>query len=142
MFPRVSWMLAMSAPVPVAASSRSSLAGPALRTFFRIAEKWSLSTDQARRLLGSPARSTFYRWKRDLPGSLSQDVIERISYVLGIYKALHIHFPDSEQADGWVKRTNSGPLFGGASALDRMMGGQVAGLYLVRQYLDSQRGGG
>jgi hypothetical protein len=31
-------------------------------------------------------------------------------------------------------------LFGGRSALDRMLSGNVADLYQVRQYLDSQRG--
>ena len=33
------------------------------------------------------------------------------------------------------------PLYGGKSALDRMLAGQVSDLYVVRQYLDAQRGG-
>jgi hypothetical protein len=47
----------------------------------------------------------------------------------------------AERADEWVRRPNAAPLFGGRSALDRMLGGQVADLYVVRQYLDAQRGG-
>ena len=43
--------------------------------------------------------------------------------------------------DEWVRRPNSAPLFNGQSALQRMLGGQVADLYVVRQYLDAQRGG-
>lgn len=125
-----------------AAPSRRDLAGPALRAFFNIARKWDLSADQERRLLGSPGRSTYFRWKKDHAGAVPHDVIERISYILGIYKALHILFPDEVQADGWVKRPNDGPLFGGRSALERMLGGQVADLYVVRQYLDAQRGWG
>jgi hypothetical protein len=31
-------------------------------------------------------------------------------------------------------------VFGGRSALDRMLSGNVADLYIVRQYLDAQRG--
>ena len=53
-------------------------------------------------LLGSPGRSTFYRWKRDLSGQLPHDVLERISYILGIYKALHLIFGNEQQADAWI----------------------------------------
>lgn len=122
--------------------ARRDLARPALNAFFNICEKWRLTSDQVHTLLGRPPRSTYYRWKRDRTGALSQDALERISYVLGIYKALHILFGTSAQADGWIKRANAAALFAGGSALDRMMGGQVADLYVVRQYLDSQRGWG
>lgn len=119
---------------------RRDHAGPALRAFFNITRLWGLSTDQERLLLGSPGRSTFFRWKRDLHGALPRDAVERISYLLGIYKALQVLFPDPAQADAWIRHPNDAPLFGGASALDRMLGGQVADLFVVRQYLDAQRG--
>ena len=116
------------------------LAGPALRAFFNIPRLWGLSTAQERLLLGSPGRSTFFRWKRDLDGALPRDSLERISYLLGIWKALQVLFADPAQADAWVKRANQAPLFGGRSALERMLGGQVSDLFVVRQYLDAQRG--
>ncbi|MFC3815048.1 antitoxin Xre-like helix-turn-helix domain-containing protein [Lysobacter sp. GCM10012299] len=130
----------MSQGTTAASTVRRDIAGPALRAFFRISERWGLSTDQERLLLGSPGRSTFFRWKRDLAGQIPQDVLERISYVLGIYKALHLIFSNDRQADDWVSRPNLTPLLGGRSALDRMLGGQVADLFVVRQYLDAQRG--
>ena len=131
----------MSAAVhALPSASRRELAGPALRAFFNITGLWDLSAEQERVLLGSPGRSTFFRWKRDLNGALPQDVLERISYLLGIYKALQMLFPEPAQADAWVKKPNQAPLFGGRSALERMLGGQVADLYVVRQYLDAQRG--
>ncbi len=40
---------------------------------------------------------------------------------------------------GCASRTRPRP-FGGASALERMLGGNVGDLYVVRQYLDAQRG--
>jgi len=43
-------------------------------------------------------------------------------------------------ADEWIRQPNNAPLFGGRSALERMLSGQVADLYVVRQYLDSERG--
>ena len=121
--------------------STAELAGPALRTFFRIAEAWNLKPEEARRLLGDPPRSTYFHWKRTGEGQLSRDTLERVSYVLGIYKALQILLPQKEAADTWIRRPNAAPLFGGKPALDRMLSGNVADLYVVRQYLDAQRGG-
>lgn len=122
------------------ASRQRELSGPALRAFFNIASAWSLNTAQQRMLLGNPPSSTFFKWKRELSGSLPRDVLERISYILGIYKALQILLPDKTRADAWISSPNSAPLFGGHSALDRMLGGNVGDLYAVRQYLDAQRG--
>ena len=124
----------------VPAIAQRDLSGPALRAFFNIASAWDLDTRQQRTLLGNPPSSTFFKWKRDMSGSVSRDVLERISYVLGIYKALQILLPDTERADAWISRPNAAPLFGGRSALDRMLGGNVGDLYAVRQYLDAQRG--
>lgn len=132
-------MGALASPAPK--FDRRGLSGPALRTFFRIAELWNLSADEQMTLLGITARSTFFKWKKDADAILPKDTLERISYVLGIYKALQILLPDEKAADAWVKRTNEAPLFAGRSALDRMLSGQVADLFVVRQYLDAQRGG-
>ena len=122
-------------------TDQSALSGPALRTYFRLTERWGLNSEQERILLGSPSRSTFYRWKRNCLGRLRKDTLERISYLLGIYQALHVLYSRDSQADGWLKRPNTAPLFGGRCALDRMLGGRVGDLYAVRQHLDSQCGG-
>jgi len=116
------------------------LSGPALRAFFRIAAAWKLNARQERVLLGNPPESTFFKWKKAQQGNLSRDVLERISYVLGIYKSLQILFPDNARADEWISRPNSAPLFQGQSALQRMLSGNVSDLFVVRQYLDAQRG--
>lgn len=120
---------------------RKGLSGPALRTFFRIAELWGLSVSEQMTLLGVTGRSTFFNWKKDPNAIVPKDTLERISYILGIYKALQILLPDEAAADAWVKRPNDAPLFSGQSALSRMLSGQVADLFVVRQYLDAQRGG-
>lgn len=123
------------------AVDRRTYSAPALRTFFRIAGLWDLSVAEQMALLGLTARSTFFKWKKSPGTVLPKDTLERISYVLGIYKALQILLPDERAADAWVKRPNSAAPFGGRSALERMSSGQVADLYVVRQYLDAQRGG-
>lgn len=137
--------------IPEPASSRASrparslppaeLAAGALRTFFNIATAWRLDAEQAMRLLGLSSRSTYFKWKKDPAGArLTPDTLERLSYVFGIYKALQILLPRADAADEWVHRPNDAPPFNGRPALERMLGGQVADLYVVRQYLDAQRG--
>ena len=120
------------------AMDRKDLTGPALRTFFRIAEAWNLQEQEQMRLLGLESRSTFQSWKRGVVAAIPKDALERISYVLGIYKGLHILLPKT--ADQWVRKSNAAGIFGGRSALDRMTSGNVADLYVVRQYVDAQRG--
>lgn len=125
------------------AYSPSQLSGAALRTFFNIAEAWKLTVEQQRDLLGAIPNSTFFKWKKDAGAdavSLPKDTLERISYILGIFKSLQILLPRPEQADTWIKRENDAPLFGGKSALERMLSGNVSDLFVVRQYLDTQRG--
>ncbi len=108
-----------------------------LRTFFRIAERWSLTCEEQSILLGGPSRATLLRWRKE-PGSstVGSDAIVRLSYVIGIYKALHVLFADDAQADAWLRRPNDAPLFAGTAALDRMLRGQVSDLQVVRNYLD------
>ena len=130
---------AMEARAPYMAAKNVSV--PALRTLFRIAEAWKLGSKELMQLLGNPPRSTFYKWKQGENVTLPHDVLERISYLFGIYSALQVLLPKAEAADAWIKKPNTAPLFGGRSALDRMLSGQVADLYVVRQYLDAQRGG-
>ena len=89
-------------------------------------------------LLGLSARSTFFKWKKAPGVVLPKDTLERISCIAGVYKALQILLPAERAADEWVKRPNAAPPFNGRSALDRMMSGQVADLFLVRQYLDAE----
>lgn len=131
---------APSAPPAAPDLSTRESAQALLRTFFRIAEAWQLSTAEAMTLLGLRSRSTFHVWKDGRAGALSRDTVERISYVLGIYKALRILLPSDAAADAWIRKPNAAPLFGGRSALDRLMSGNVADLYEVRRYLDAQRG--
>jgi hypothetical protein len=117
------------------------VSSPALRTFFRIANAWKLGNQEQITLLGNPPRSTYFRWRHAEGVVLPKDTLERISYVFGIYAALQVLLPKPEAADAWIRRPNTSPLFGGRSALDRLLSGQVGDLYLVRQYLDAQRGG-
>jgi uncharacterized protein (DUF2384 family) len=109
------------------------------KAFIALAEAWNLSAEQQIVLLGSPARSTYFKWKKDRSIQLSTDTEERISHLLSIYKALQILFPERGRGDEWLRRANQ--FFKGRSALDVMLGGQLADIWKVRAYLDAQRGG-
>jgi len=117
------------------------IASAALQAFFNLADRWGLSVSEQRALLGSPAESTFFKWKAEkTAGRLSRDALDRISYLLGIYKALNILLPSTRAADEWIRKPNSAPLFHGQSAIDRMLAGSIVDLADIRRYLDTQRG--
>ena len=126
-----------SRPLPV---PRHDSIAAGLRAFFEIKEKWQLSYEEAKTLLGQPGKSTYYNWQRGQVGDVvhRMDLATRLSYVLGIFKALNAIYEHPELADSWVRKPNA--AFGGQSALDRMLGGQVVDLARVREYLDSVRG--
>lgn len=63
-------------------------------------------------------------------------MLERVSYVLGIYKDLGILFPEESQANEWLHKKNE--AFDGSTGLDFMLLGQVENLREVRYYLDAQ----
>jgi hypothetical protein len=127
---------------PGAEPTLTEMSAAGLRAFFNIARDWDLGVDEQIVLLGSPGRSTFFKWKH-APDSarLGRDTLERLSLLLGIYKALQILLPQPSAADTWIKRPNSAPPFGGRRALDRMLAGNISDLVAVRQYLDAMRGG-
>jgi len=127
-------------PVRTGNSEFTAAGGAGLRAFANIAERWSLTVAEQLKLLGIPSRSTFFKWRREREPRVPQDTLERLSYLLGIYKALQILLPDARAADEWVRKPNAAAPFGGRSALERMLSGQVADLYVVRQYLDAERG--
>ena len=120
---------------------RRRMSGPALRTFFNIAAAWGLSVNEQRALLGWPAPSTYHKYKAGKAATLGYDMLMRISLVIGIYKALHILYPEPQLADRWVGLPNSNPLFGGRTPLELMTGAGMDGLHQVRRLLDGRRGG-
>ncbi len=123
--------------------SLAEMSAAGLRAWGRIAEAWGLSVDEQLTLLGQPPRSTYFAWrKHPEKASLPRDTLERLSNLLGIYKSLQILLPDPAAPDAWVRQPNAAAPFGGGSALQRMLAGNVSDLNLVRRYLDGVRGGG
>ena len=120
-------------------NSSTDMAAAGLTAFFSIAEEWALSTEHQQVLLGSPGRSTYFQWKRSKRGNLSRDTLDRLSYLLGIYKDLHILF-SANHVQQWLHNTNDNPMFNQQSPLDYMLSGSLVALADVRRYLDWARG--
>jgi hypothetical protein len=120
--------------------ARERLSRSALKGFFKLVDAWKLREDDARELLGGPSGSTFYEWKRNPDRVLEADRITRISYLLGIYKSLHIIYGD-KLADEWIKLPNSNIIFKGSSPLAYMLAGGMPAMQTVRRLVDARRGG-
>ncbi len=109
------------------------------RAVVNLFAKWELTDAQASILLGGLSLRTWARWKTGAIGRVPRDLKARLSNLMGIHKALRIIFTEAERSYGWINRSNE--VFGGASALEVMLGGELTDIMRVRRYLDSVRGG-
>ena len=108
------------------------------RAALNVFRLWGVTDDQAATLLDLPRR-TFARWKAGEVGRIGRDGKARLSNLMGIHKALRILFREAPRGYAWIKASNE--TFGGRSALDVMLGGELTDLMRVRRYLDAERGG-
>lgn len=127
-------------------AQRASQSSVAAKAALRIAEQWHVNDRDLSILLGGVSVPTIQRWRRQLRdgrgirSELNRDQLDRVSYLLGIYKALHILFPQDAQADSWIHRPVDMPGFDGRPALDLMRNGGMMDLRNVRRFLDGWRG--
>jgi uncharacterized protein (DUF2384 family) len=130
-------------PVPNLADPvmRQRLTPAAVDGIVRLAEIWRLSGAEVSALLGDISERTWFRMKKgEWSGSLSQDVLTRISALVGIFKGLRLLFSES-LADEWVRLPNKGPLYQGRRPLDVMIEGGIPKMLEVRRHIDALRGG-
>lgn len=121
-------------PEPISQDEAAAMFRAAINLF----GKWELTDEQAATLLDMPVRS-YRRWKAEGAGRISRDGSARLSNLMGIHKALRIVFTESQRGYAWIKAGNE--VFGGGSALDVMLGGELTDIMRVRRYLDAARGG-
>ncbi len=132
---------AVPAPADLTArSARERLSAPALKAFFNIMARWQVRDEDARALLGGVTNGPFYEMKRKPGRLLDTDRLTRISYLIGIFKALNILHSES-LADEWVRLPNQNPIFAGQAPLAYMMRGGLPAMQVVRRLLDSRRAG-
>ncbi len=121
-------------------AERERLSGPALKAFFNIMARWKVRDEDARGLLGGVTNGPFYEMKRNPDRVLEADRLTRISYLVGIFKALQIlHGP--KLADEWVHLPNRNPIFSSQTPLAYMIQGGLPAIANVRRLLDARRAG-
>jgi len=113
----------------------------ALKGFFGVCREWGCTEEEMMQMLGGVSRSTLVRYQALPHVKLSRDTLERISYVLGIYKSLRIMYPTAERANCRVRLETSEVPFAGTSALDFMARGSLTHLMEARRYFDAKRAG-
>ncbi len=123
-----------------ARTERERLSPAALKAFFNIMARWKVRDEDARALLGGVSNGPFYEMKRNPDRVLDADRLTRISYLVGIFKALQI-LHARPLADEWVHLPNANPIFAGAAPLAYMMSGGLPAMQIVRRLLDARRAG-
>ena len=133
-----------SEPAPLidlnAKSERERLSPAAMRTFFNIMDRWEIRDEDGRALLGGVSNGAFYDMKKSPDRVLEADRLLRISYLIGIFKALNILYSE-KLADSWIQLANSNRIFGGQAPLAYMIKGGLPAMQIVRRLLDARRGG-
>jgi hypothetical protein len=121
------------APAPITDEEAAAMFRAA-RNLFAL---WGVTDEEAAVLLDMPIRS-YRRWKTGEVGRIDRDGKARLSNLMGIHKALRILFNEPARGYAWMRRPNT--AFGGGSALDTMLGGELTDLMRIRRYLDAERG--
>src|SRR5690625_7678724 len=100
----------------------SDVASSLLPALFNIFSQWRLTGAQQMTLLGLSNEKTLYNWKsRPEKAKLTRDLLERASYMLGIYKSLQILLPDQTLADQGLTTPNDNPYFRGTAQPEQSM---------------------
>ena len=123
-----------------ARAERERLSPGALRAFFNLMARWQVRDEDARALLGGVSNGPYYEMKKRSDRVLAADTLLRISYLVGIFKALHI-LHSAALADEWVRLPNANRIFGGQTPLAYMLRGGLPAMQMVRRLLDARRGG-
>ena len=121
-------------------TERERFSSDAVRAFFNIMAHWKIRDDDARRLLGGMSNGAYYALKKGTDRALDEDKLRRISYLVGIFKALNILYSE-KLADHWMQLQNNNRIFGGMTPHEYLMQGGLPAFATVRGLLDARRGG-
>lgn len=117
--------------------SRTRLTPSAVIGFVAIMQAWNVTDQDARNLLGGISHDQYAAMKdAAFHEELSEDALIRISYLVGIFKALHTAF-GNKLADTWMIRPNTNAMFGGTTPLAYCLENGIDGLKNVRRLLDA-----
>jgi antitoxin Xre/MbcA/ParS-like protein len=108
----------------------------ALKGFFKIGERWGCSDEELKQLLGGISETTLKHYQTLPNEELPKSVLLRVSYVMGIYRAVGTLFQNPNQGHRHVRRPSNADPFNGSSALNYMLIGTEESLEKTRRYFD------
>lgn len=121
-------------------TERERLGSHAVRAFFNIMARWKITDADARQLLGGMSNGAFYTLKKQPDRVLDEDRLHRVSYLVGIFKALNVLYSE-DLADQWMQLPNKNRIFDGMTPHGYLMQGGLPAFATVRKLLDARRGG-
>ena len=112
-----------------------------LRTVLRITQRWRLSDHEVCLLLDTSV-PTLAAWRTGSYLNATEETLERLSLILGIYRGIAELLPVPERADEWIHKANSAEPFCGNSAIEFILQDHapIHTLRMVRNYLDAFSG--
>lgn len=131
----------MTAAFANATQHHKQLSHAGLKAVFAILDKWGANAEQIQRIL-QISRPAYYKYRKDPAiASLSQDQLERLSYLLNIHASLRLLFDNPANQYGFMTLPNQHPFFNGSTPLAVINSGQFAALYETFRHIDALRGG-
>ena len=134
----------VTTPATVGSVITDDEAGALARTTVNLFKAWNLTDLEACILLGGMSARTWARWKIGARskeggiGRIDRDLRTRMAHLMGIHKGLRYLFTEPARGYAWIRKPNA--IFGGQSALDLMLRGEIADLAAMREWLDAERG--
>ena len=125
-------------PAPTQSAISDREAGALARTTVNLFRAWKLTDAEACTLLGGLSARTWARWKDGTIGRIDRDLRMRMAHLMGIHKGLRYLFRDPARGYAWIRKPNA--AFGGQSALDLMLRGEMSDLAALREWIDAERG--
>ena len=113
----------------------ASEAEAAVRAALRLFDRWRISDDAARKILGGLPPETYSRWKAGNIGRIGHHRAVRLSLLMGIHMGLRLFFKDPDRGYAWVTKPNE--AFGGKSPIEVMAHRDISGLAHVHRYLNA-----
>ncbi len=118
-----------------------SLAIAGFKAADNILASWGCSALQSQQIL-KLSKSSYHKYKANPETTrLSDDQLERVSYLLNIHQALRIVFSNPQNVSGFMKMKNHNDYFAGRSPLEIIESGKFGDLYEVERRVDALRGG-
>ena len=122
------------------AADRERLSAAALKGFRTLAERWKLTKSEAAALLDVSDLTWHGIEAGDSHPLLSRDQLVRVSFMIGIYQALHTIFADA-MADRWPKLPNRNPVFRDQSPVVAMIKDGIPLMLEARRHVEAMQQG-